>query len=198
VTASSGMDALVHAIESYASLKSNILSRVFAKEAFKIMFNNLSKVLDRSDDLAIRANLQLGAYLAGISIVNSGGGPTSGLSYPLGVHFKVPHGLAGGVFLPYIIEHNVKNGFDYNELYELIEGVDKLIDKKKKNQIFSEKLFKLCQRLSVPSTLREFGVNKDNINILLKEIEQFEGSFNQNPVPFSVEEGKKLLIKLTG
>lgn len=197
VIASSGMDALVHAIESYASLKSNILSRIFAKEAFKLIFNNLAKVLDQPNDLEIKANLQLGAYLAGISIINSGGGPTGGLSYPLGVHFKVPHGLAGGVFLPHIVEYNAKNGYDYSELYDLIEGTDKSLNREKKTQLFSEKFSELChQKLGVPSSLKGFGVNEKNVHLLTDEIGEYEGSFQQNPIPFSVEEGKRLIIKL--
>ena len=184
VIVSSGMDALTHTLESYVAVQANSLTRIFAKQAFKLIFNNLSRVLDEPENLEIRANLQLGAYLAGISLMNSGSGPAGALSYILGTHFKVPHGLAGAIFLPHIIEYNIKNGYDYKELYN-------------KNEMFSEKLFELCQKLGVPSNLREFGVNEENIDILLKEIEILDKAFAQNPIPFSVQEGKKLLIKLT-
>jgi len=197
VIVSSGVDALTHILESYVARQSNQLTRVFAREGFKLIFNNLSKVLENPQSIEIRANLQLGAYLAGISLMNSGSGPTGALSYSLGVHFKVPHGLAGAVFLPYVVEHNVMNGYDYSELYDLIEKADKFINKERKNQMFSEKIFELCQKLGVPSSLRDFGVNERNLNILLKEVENLDKAFAQNPIPFSVEEGKKLLIKLT-
>jgi alcohol dehydrogenase class IV len=108
----------------------------------------------------------------------------------------VPHGLAGGVFLPHIIEHNIKNGYDYSELYNLIENTDKSINSKEKNKLFSKKLFELCKKLGVPSTLRVFGVNEANIGVLLKETEHLDKAFAQNPVPFSVEDGKKLLMKM--
>ena len=60
-----------------------------------------------------------GAFLSAISLMNSGTGPAAAMSYPLGVHFGVPHGIGGGIFLPHVIEHNINSGFiDYAELYE--------------------------------------------------------------------------------
>lgn len=188
VALSSGIDALVHAIDSYASCQSNSLSRIFSKEAFRLIFNNLPQALKNPKDLDKQKNLQIGAYLAGIAIVNSGGGPCSTLSYPLGVNFRVPHGLAGGIFLPHIIEYNVKKGFDYSELYQVIEG--------KKDRSFSEKIARFCKKIGIPSNIRVFGVNKQNVKVLLDETDGLAKAFSQNPVPFSVKEGKKILLKL--
>ena len=196
VTVSSGVDALVHILEGYVARESSCLARIFAKGGFQLIFNNLSKVLNNPKNLEIRQNLQLGAYFGGLTLLGSGGGPIGALSYSLGVHFKVPHGIAGGVFLPHIVEFNVKNGYDYSELYDLIEGADKSLDRKEKNQLFSEKLFKLSKKIGIPSTLKDFNVNEQNIDILLHETENLGRAFAQNPVPFSVEEGKKLLLKL--
>lgn len=197
VSVSSGMDALTHALESYVNTKANSLTRIFSKEAFKLIFNNLGKVLNDPQNLEIRTNLQLGAYLAGISLMNSGSGPAGALSYILGTYFKVPHGIAGALFLPYIIEFNAKRDYDYSELYDLIEGVDKSVAKNEKSKLFSQKFFELCQKIGVPSNLKEFGVNENNLNILLEEVKNLEKAFSQNPIPFSVEEGKNLLLKLT-
>jgi len=196
VTVSSGIDALVHVMEGYISLKTDPLTKMFTREGFKIIFNNLNKVLKQPKNIEIRINLQVGAWLGGVTLLGSGGGCIGALSYPLGVNFKVSHGIAGGVFLPYIVEYNVKKGYDYSELYDLIDGTDKTLSKKKKNEIFSEKLFKLTKSLGITQNLKSFGVNEKNIDILLKETENLEKAFDQNPIPFSVEEGKKLLLKL--
>ncbi len=197
VTVSSGMDALTHALESYVATKSNYLTRIFAKEAFKLVFNNLKKVLDNPENLEIRAGLQLGAYLAGISLMNSGSGPAGALSYILGTNFKVPHGLASAIFLPYIVEHNIQNGYDYGDLYELIEGANKnLSSKENKSQEFCKEIFKLSRKLDVPPNLKEVGVNENNLKILLKNVENLGPAFSQNPILFSIDDGKKLLTKL--
>ncbi len=193
VTVSSGMDALVHTLESYAAVKSNPMNRIFAREAFFMIFNNLFLVKDNPGDWNVRAKIQYGAYLAGISLINSGSGPSGALSYPLGVHFKVPHGMAGAVFIPHIIRHNVQAGYDYSELYDLIDGVDHSISKMSKNEQFAEKMFSLCKKLEVPETLSGFGVNTSTVNRLLAEIDALELAFAQNPVPFKVEDGKRLI-----
>lgn len=183
IAVSSGVDCLVHVLEGYASLGSNYLARVFAKEGFNLVFDNLLQTFDKPENLDGWSKLQLGSYFGGLTLLGSGGGPTGALSYILGVHFKVPHGLAGAVFLPYIVEHNIKQGYDYKELYD-------------KDGMLSEKIFELYKKMGVPSNLRDFGVNEENINVLLKDAESLEKAFSQNPAPFTVEDGKKLLIKL--
>lgn len=188
IIVSSGMDALTHSLESYVAVQANCLTKFFAKEGFRLAFNNLSKILDNFKNLEIRSNLQLGAYLAGISLMNSGSGPAGAISYPLGVHFKVAHGLGNAVFLPYVVEHNFKNGYNYSELNSLIE--------EKSNKTFSEKIFELCRKLEVPDNLNGFGVNSKNVNLLLDDIDNFEKAFAQNPIPFTVEDGKKLVLNL--
>lgn len=193
VTVSSGMDALVHTLESYAAVQSNTLSRIFAKEAFRHVFNNLFRVKGEPGNVEVRSKIQFGAYLAGISLINAGSGPAGALSYPLGVHFKVPHGIAGAVFIPHIVRHNVSRGYDYSELYDLIDGADHSLQMKAKNEEFSEKLFVLCRELAVPDTLRGFGVDEKTVNVLCTEAESLKKAFGQNPVEFSVDDAKALL-----
>lgn len=186
IIASSGLDALTHSLESYVAIQANGLTRIFAKEAFKFIFNNLWKVFDDMENLEIRKNLQLGAYLAGISLMNSGSGPAGALSYPLGVHFKVPHGLGNAIFLPYVVEHNFKNGYDYSELDKLAEAEGE----------FPQKIFNLCKKLEAPENLNELGITKENAEVFLKDVEVLDKAFAQNPIPFTVEDGKKLVLNL--
>lgn len=197
VTVSSGMDALVHTLESYMAVQSNPMSRIFAKEAFSMVFNNLFLVTDKPADVEVRAKVQYGAYLAGISLINSGSGVAGALSYPLGVHFKVPHGIAGAVFIAHVVKHNMKAGYDYSDLYDLIERTDHTLPKNIKNERFTEKMFTLCKKLNVPENLGGFGVNAGTVQIFLEEIGSLERAFAQNPVPFTVEDGKRLVRSMT-
>ena len=190
------MDAVVHTLESHIANQSNQINRIFSREAFKILYNNLYHILDNMSNTDVRAQLQLGAYLASISLINSGSGPAGALSYSLGVHFNVPHGIAGAVFLPFIVEHNVKAGYDYGDLYDLIEGTEKNIDTKEKSIHFSEKIFELCNVLGVPDSLRVFGVDETNIQTLIDESENLQNAFAQNPVPFTVHDANSLLLRM--
>jgi alcohol dehydrogenase len=197
VSVSSGMDALVHTLESYMAVQANPLSRIFAREAFSRVFNNLKLIRDKPGDIWIRANVQYGAYLAGISLINSGSGVAGALSYPLGVHFKVPHGIAGAVFIPHVIWHNVKAGYDFSELYDLIDGADHTLTDKEKNKLFSDQIFAICEELDVPDNLGGFGMNTGNVDLFLNEIDSLERAFAQNPVPFTIEDGKRLVRSMT-
>lgn len=197
VWVSSGMDALVHTLESYMAVQSNPMSRIFAREAFDMIFNNLSLIRDNPGDVEIRAKVQYGAYLAGIALINSGSGVAGALSYPLGVYFKVPHGIAGAVFIAHVVKHNVKAGYDYSELYDLIDLADRTLPKNLKNEQFTEKMFALCKKLDVPENLGCFGVNADTVQLFLDEISSLEGAFAQNPVTFTIEDGKRLVRNMT-
>jgi alcohol dehydrogenase len=197
VTVSSGMDALVHTLESYMAVQATPISRIFAREAFSMVLNNLMLVRDRPGDMEVRAKIQYGAYLAGITLINSGSGVAGALSYPLGVHFKVPHGIAGAVFIPHIIRHNVNAGYDFGELYDLIDGADRSLTVKETGKRFADAMFALCKKLDVPETLGTFGVKKENVDLLLNEIDSLEQAFAQNPLPFTVGDGKQLVRSMT-
>jgi len=196
VTVSSGMDAVVHAVGSWASPQSNPLTRIFARAAFGKLYGALDRVLDEPSDIGIRADLQLGAYLASVSLMNSTSDPAGVLSYPLGVEFRVPHGIAGGVFLPHVVEHNVGKGFDYSELYSLIGGARMDLDVAGKNRHFADLIHGLCRKLGVPGSLKTFGVNGENVHLLLRAAEQREKSFELNPVPFTVKDAKGLIMRM--
>jgi alcohol dehydrogenase class IV len=197
VALSSGMDALVHTMESYMTTGANFMTRIFAREAFRLLFNNLPGIVEEPENLEYWSRVQFGAYLAGISLFNAGAGPAGAFSYSLGVHYKVPHGIAGAVFLPHVIEHNAEKGYDYSDLFDLIEGADTRLGSPEKNRLFVSRFFGLFERVKLSCTLGQFGVDRANAGALLKDVEDFQGAFDQNPVPFTIEDGKNLIRKMT-
>ena len=197
VTVSTGMDALVHTFESFGSRKTNPYSRMFAREAFKLLFPALFRVLDEPADMEIRGNLFLGSHYAGAALMNSSAGPAGAMSYPLGVNFKVPHGMAGAVFIDKIVKLNVQKGFyEYAEFYDLINGADHSLSPKEKSFRLVEELEKLCRKLDIPQKLTVYGVNKDNINIILDQtFNGLKGAVDNNPVEVTKEEIKKYYMR---
>ncbi|MBW2146935.1 MAG: iron-containing alcohol dehydrogenase [Deltaproteobacteria bacterium] len=115
VTASSGMDALTHAIEGYISKRPpnlgfgvESLTDVTAREAIRLIAGNLRKAWANGEDLEARSNMMLGQLLAAMTFSNSGTALVHGLARPLGAYFHVPHGLANAIMLPYGMEFTLQ------------------------------------------------------------------------------------------
>ncbi len=106
VTALTGIDALSHAIESHVTTRRNPISTMFSREAFRLLATHLHIVLKSPEDLTARANMQLGACLAGLAIENSMLGATHALANPLTASFDLAHGEAIGIMLPHVIRFN--------------------------------------------------------------------------------------------
>jgi len=187
VAVSSGMDALVHSLESFMCSKANPLTRTFSKAAFTRLYHVLPSIIDDPLNAKKRQELLLGSYFAAIALFNSGSGIAGALSYPIGVYFKVPHGIGGGIFLPAVIEFNVKRGYeDYAELFDLIEPGSKMPVKEKAVR-FSYLLKTLSAKLDVPEYLDQWGITKENIGEVSKLMLPLQAAFDQNPVPFSAD-----------
>lgn len=193
VTVSSGMDAIVHVVESFVSKTTNPISKMVAKESFSLVYPNLLRVLNEPNNIEVRGKLLLGSYLAGISL-ETGGGPSSSLSYPLGSLFKVPHGIAGGVFIHKIVKFNVDNGFSgYTEMYDSICPGEKL-SPEEKNKAFVEKMENLANSLNVPKKLTHFKIEKEyKASILDFTSKYMMGGINQNPVEMKLEDVDAIL-----
>ncbi len=195
VTVCCGMDALGHAIEGYVATGSSPMSRLFSKKAFALIFNNLRRACGEPDDLKWRSRVQLGATYAMIGMMNSGAGPASAFSYPVGVHFGVPHGLAGGVFLAEVVAVNVEAGAGvYAPLYAVIEEADKSGGSENYSARFVEQLRDLARELDVPANLGALGIAKEDCGVIREEVLKL--NLDQNPVLFGEDEVDTVLERL--
>ena len=199
VIASSGMDALTHALESFVSKKANPISRMFSVEAVRFLIPNLEKAVDFPEDLDIKGRLQIGAYLAGIGLINSSSGPTGALSYLFVTWYKVPHGIAGAVFLSHIHRFNFEKGYyEYAVLYDAMvkDGKDSKSEKEKAGYVI-DKIFSLNKKLGIEERLSSYGVTKD----ALKRFEEaalttLKAAFDFNPVEIGEDQVRKMLSDL--
>lgn len=107
VTAMTGIDAMVHAIEAYTSKhKKNVLSDGLAVKALQLLAGNMDKVLANGADLSARAAMLQGSMLAGMAFANAPVAAVHALAYPLGGHFHVPHGLSNALVLAPVLAFN--------------------------------------------------------------------------------------------
>lgn len=104
VTATTGMDALTHAVEAYIGHSNTTETLEASREAVVLIFNNLYETYIHPDNLEARANMQRAAYLAGVAFTRAFVGNVHAIAHTLGGYYQVPHGLANAVLLPYLLE----------------------------------------------------------------------------------------------
>ncbi|MFC6589176.1 iron-containing alcohol dehydrogenase [Sulfitobacter pacificus] len=109
ITAATGIDAMVHAIEAYASASpnNNPMSRMLAIEALKLIGSAILTAVHEGTDRQARADMLLGSMLAGQAFANSPVAAVHALAYPLGGHFHIPHGLSNALVLPHVLRFNI-------------------------------------------------------------------------------------------
>ena len=107
ITAATGIDAMVHAIEAYTSkIKKNFYADMLAKQALKLLNKNLKLVLEDGQNLQARQNMLLGSMLAGQAFANAPVGAVHALAYPLGGHFHLSHGHTNALVLVEVLKFN--------------------------------------------------------------------------------------------
>ena len=190
VLASSGCDALVHALESFMSKETNKQVQYFSSIAYSLVMSNMIPILEGDGDLQNWQNMQWAAVYAMFALSNSTSGPSGALSYYLGTHFKVNHGVAGGSFIGKVCKYNHENG--YYELSELYEGGDKnTLNNKEKSAMVVKEINNLLEQANIPKNLGGFGVKETDLYGFNEFAKQAKGSLDFNPVkidPASVAE----------
>ena len=168
ITATTGMDALTHAVESYiGKFYNNTDTTVKALLAVEMIFNNLEKAYQNGKDLEARGQMLLAAYYAGYTFTRGGVGYVHGIGHNLGGMYNVPHGLAMSVILPYVLEwYGAAVHKPLAELAELI-GVSKPgMSRAAKARAFIEAVKALNQRMNIPN---KFDCIKDQDIPLIAE-----------------------------
>lgn len=123
LTASTGMDALTHAIEAYTSKQSNPMADAQALHAIRLIAKNLARAVQQGDDLAARAEMQSAATLAGWAIASAQVGLVHGMSHTLGARHGVPHGTGNGILLPHVLRYHARSKATHERLTEVARAL---------------------------------------------------------------------------
>ena len=161
VTASTGLDALTHAIEAYTSKKAFSLSDTFALSAVKRIMKYLPIAYQNGYDGEAREEMALAAFEAGVSINTSSVTIVHGMSRPIGALFHVPHGLSNAMLLKECLSFALDGAYDkFADLGRAIGVADLAVSDEVASKRFLEEVEKLCEICEVP-TLREYGIEED-------------------------------------
>jgi alcohol dehydrogenase class IV len=197
ITAACGGDALTQCIESFLGKKSQEITDALALHAIGLIGKSLVKAVKDGKNLEARKNMAMAALLSGLCLSNSGLGAAHALSHPLGVYYKIPHGLSCAVLLPYVMEYNLPVITKKHVKIAQALGEDiSLLSEMEAAQRAVEKIKEILSEIGIKENLSEWGIKEEGFPQLIKGAKG--GSLNNNPRDTSDEDLIELLYKMTG
>lgn len=196
LTATTGMDALTHAVEAYIGRGNTRKTKRFAEQAVKLVFDNLYKATTDGSDVTARANMQKSAYLAGVAFTRAFVGYVHALAHALGGMYGIAHGLANAVLLPRVLEAYGKSA--RKRLARLARYV-KLANAEDNDDVATNKFIsaidQLNKTLGIPSTF-EGKINESDLDELSKHADKEANPLYPVPKLLNAEELKQIYYKV--
>ena len=186
LTASTGMDALTHAIEGYTTLAAWELTDMMHLKAIEIISRSLRAACD--NDPKGREDMALGQYIAGMGFSNVGLGVVHGMAHPLGAFYDTPHGIANAVLLPYVMEYNAEyTGEKFRDIAKAmgVEGTESMSQEEYRKAAV-DAVKQLSKDVGIPEKLHEIGVKEEDLQALA-ESAFADVCTGGNPRPCTVE-----------
>lgn len=200
IAASTGMDALCHAIEAYTCLQKNPMSDAYSISAIKLIGENLIDSVEK-DKKEAKIAMANASMMAGVSFSNSMVGLVHAIGHALGGVCHVPHGNAMNILLPYCMEYNMdKIGEEYGRILLYLAGEDVYLNTKKENrgerlvEIIKEMKERLNKLTGLPITLKEAGVKEEDLSEVAKKAIN-DGAIIVNPKEARYEDVLNILRK---
>ena len=178
VTATSGFDAIAHAVETAVTTRSNPLSDCFAREAWRLLNDSYETVLDQPDDVHARAAMHLGAFYAGLAIEQSMLGAAHACANPLTARYRITHGVALAILLPHVVRWN--SGVAARGYGCLLGGLPASADP---GERLAVRVRALATHAGLPDRLRTEGINESDLPHLAADAaREWTGTFNPQPL----------------
>jgi alcohol dehydrogenase class IV len=194
VTAATGIDAIVHAVEAYTSARlKNPLSDALAREALRLLADNLLQAIDQPKDLDARSAMLLGAHLAGLAFSNAPVAGVHALAYPLGGLHHLPHGLTNALMLRHVLSHNLEAARDhYAELAEIVEPDCAREGTQARAALLIERLDELGRKSGLALRLRDHGIAFEEAPLLAREAMKQTRLLVNNPCEITEADAQRL------
>jgi len=170
VTAATGIDAMVHAIEAFTTKRlKNPISDCLAKEALRLLAGNLHAAVNTGNDIMVRENMLLGACLAGMAFTNAPVAGVHALAYPIGARFHVSHGLSNALMLGPVMRFNIEQAHGmYAQLGQIIKPGLQGSTTEQATQL-ADYLGGLAGELGLAKGLLEVGITSDDVDQLASD-----------------------------
>ena len=196
VTASTGIDALTHAVEAYTAIPyrylqaegealyqgTNELTDALATKAIELISANLRLAVEQGQNVAARYNMALGSVLAGMAFSNAGVGAAHAIAYPLGALVHAPHGVMCGLLLPHVMEYNIPVAVNrFTKIAELMGEATSGLSNLEAAMLSVKAVKRLIYDVKLPGTLRDLGVLEEKVPELAEKTLEVQRLLRNNP-----------------
>jgi len=182
VTAATGMDALIHAVEAFTSKNAYHMTDMLAREAIRLIMANIRTAYANGSDLNARSNMLVGSLLAGMAFANAGVTAVHAFAYPIGAEYHIPHGVANSIMLAAVMEFNMLGNLNkFAEMADLFGEVTRGKTLRQKAQAAVEALRTLSGDLQIPAHLGDFGVKPEDLPQLAAGVMKVTRLLANNP-----------------
>jgi alcohol dehydrogenase class IV len=194
VTAATGIDAIVHAVEAYTSARlKNPLSDALAREALRLLTTNLLTACDNPRDIAAREAMLLGAHLAGLAFSNAPVAGVHALAYPLGGLHHLPHGVTNALMLRHVLQHNAEAARDhYAELAPIVVPECEAEGSQARAALLIDRLDQLVRESGIAPRLRDYGIDIGEAPLLAREAMKQTRLLVNNPCEITEADARRL------
>jgi alcohol dehydrogenase class IV len=192
VTADTGMDALVHAIETYVSMNATPFSDLLASKAIELMAKYLPMAFAKGENIEARYQMSLASLLAGMAFASGGLGAVHALAYPLGTEYHLPHGRTNAIMLPHVMEFNLIGN---RSRYALIAEMMGIVDFKAGGAKAVGAVIQLLDDVQIPYHLKDYGIPKEAIPKLVEGGMKQARLFVPNPRNLSEKDVEAIYTK---
>ena len=194
-TAATGIDAMVHAIEAYASssTNNNPISRQLALQALSLLGGAVELAVNDGNNQQARADMLLGSMLAGQAFANSPVAAVHALAYPIGGHFKIPHGLSNALVLSHVLRFNAAVAPNpYAEMAPSIFPALSSMGPQEAAVAFAEEMAGLSARCGLETRLRDVGIPADALDLLARDAMNQTRLLINNPRPVEENDARAI------
>ncbi|MCD6538877.1 iron-containing alcohol dehydrogenase [Candidatus Bathyarchaeota archaeon] len=170
LTASTGIDALSHAIEAVMSNSANFMSLPYSLKAIELISKYLRRAYVDGEDLEARYYMSMAATYAGVALCNVGVVLAHAIAYTFAAQHKIPHGVSCGIALPYAMEYNLPLIQDKLAKIGEAMGVEGGGDQRRKAKLAIAAVYNLLRDLGMPASLKEAGIGKNEIPSMIEDL----------------------------
>ena len=198
IAASTGVDALCHAIECWTSNKANAFSDMYAMWALDLILNNIEKACDDPEAVQAKINMQTASFYAGVAITASGTTAVHALSYPMGGKYHVAHGVANAILLVPVMRFNESVCREkFAEAYDRsIHGEKTCTTVEQKSPYIIHWLEEIVKHLDIPTSYKGFGVKPEDLDGLVEAGMQQQRLLVNNMRPVTAEDARNIYLEV--